>query len=252
MAGAVTDATQVVADTAVGENSKLISDLKARANAMFAEQASSLCFDTQRQLKLLDLASADPAKPQQNQQLIAATSDMLSIYANATCCGKFLSDRNTVCLHLDADGELPGLADIMETSRNASMLLATWEAWHNNVGGRLAPLFTTYVRLANQGAADNGYVPPDLGTYWRAMFEVPNLQQMVTQLYQKVRRGGGGGGEFVEAYSLGSFSVSVDSRPFLSQILPLYTNLHCYVRRKLSKFYGPSVVSRGRQFSFLL
>ncbi|XP_044936818.1 angiotensin-converting enzyme isoform X1 [Mustela putorius furo] len=120
--------------------------------------------------------------------------DMETTYSVASVC-----HANGTCLQLD-----PDLTNFMATSRKYEDLLWAWKSWRDKVGTAILPFFPKYVELANKAARLNGY--EDAGDSWRAMYEMPSLEQDLEQLYQELQ--------------------------------PLYLNLHAYVRRALHRHYG--------------
>lgn len=102
----------------------------------------------------------------------------------------------------------PELKQIMSSSTNSTERLWAWKEWHQGVGRAIRPHFAKYVDLKNKLARLDGY--SDYGDQWRQKYETKDLETKVKQLYQ--------------------------------QIEPLYRQLHAYVRRRLYKIYGPSVI----------
>lgn len=107
-------------------------------------------------------------------------------------------DDPSDCLHLE-----PGLGQIMATSTDWDELVWAWKGFRDAVGIPNKPLFARYVDIANQGARANGY--GDLGDSWRSAYS-EDLEDQVYELY--------------------------------NTILPLYKQLHAYVRRKLNGVHG--------------
>jgi peptidyl-dipeptidase A len=104
---------------------------------------------------------------------------------------------------------LTELSRRLAESRDPRALLEAWTGWHA-VGAEMRDEFTRFVELANEGARDMGFA--DLGALWRSRYDLPpdELAAEVDRLWEQVQ--------------------------------PLYQDLHCYTRGKLSKQYGPSVV----------
>eukprot|EP00057_Strongylocentrotus_purpuratus_P015031 XP_011669505.1 PREDICTED: angiotensin-converting enzyme-like [Strongylocentrotus purpuratus] len=92
---------------------------------------------------------------------------------------------------------------IMATSMDWDELVWAWEGFRDAVGIPNKPLFARYVDIANEGARANGY--DDLGDSWRSAYS-DDLENQVYELY--------------------------------NAILPLYKQLHAYVRRRLNGVYG--------------
>ncbi|XP_041371786.1 uncharacterized protein LOC121385251 [Gigantopelta aegis] len=107
--------------------------------------------------------------------------------------------NQSYCLELD-----PGLTDIMTHSRNEADLKAAWLGWRDATGPKMRSLYEEFVGLSNEGSRQAGN--SDTGDYWRSWYETPTFQQDLERL--------------------------------LEQLKPLYTELHTYVRRKLTDLYG--------------
>ncbi|XP_066520226.1 angiotensin-converting enzyme [Hoplias malabaricus] len=103
----------------------------------------------------------------------------------------------------------PKLKEILAKSRSYKKLLYAWEGWHNKSGVPLRDLYPDFVQLSNKASTMDGF--EDTGAYWRSWYESPTFEKDLENLYQ--------------------------------QILPLYQNLHAFVRRKLYNFYGPRYVN---------
>ncbi len=97
----------------------------------------------------------------------------------------------------------------MGTNRNPEQLAEMWTSWHTNVGGPMRNDYTRMVSIANEGATQLGFA--DVGTMWRSGYDMPadEFTQTMDQMW--------------------------------SEVQPLYTELHTYVRRKLNEKYGDAV-----------
>jgi len=97
----------------------------------------------------------------------------------------------------------------MGTDRNPAELKEMWTTWHDNVGKPMKADYARMVEIANQGAVDLGF--KDVGAMWRAGYDMPadDFAKMMDKLWTQVR--------------------------------PLYEQLHCYTRGKLSAKYGQAV-----------
>jgi len=100
----------------------------------------------------------------------------------------------------------------LETSKDPAALLKTWKTWHDSVGHAERDLFVKYVGLANNGAKAIGF--KDVADLWQANYDMPAEK----------------------------FAPEVDR--LWNQVKPLYTQLHCYTRRKLNQQYGDKVVPK--------
>ncbi len=110
------------------------------------------------------------------------------------------------------DGKPINGSDIEEAMgklRDAEKLKEMWISWHQNVGDPMRDDYTRLVTIANEGAKELGYA--DVGAMWRSGYDM----------------------------SADEFAREMD-RLWL-QVKPLYDQLHCYVRAKLSEHYGAQV-----------
>ena len=117
--------------------------------------------------------------------------------------------KGQVCVGADCK-DLGQLTDILAKSRKPDELLAAWRGWHETVGRQIKPLYERFVGLANEGVKVGGF--DDVSQLWLARYDMPP-------------------GEVV-----------AEADRLWTQVQPLYNDLHCYVRRKLSKKYGAKVV----------
>lgn len=88
--------------------------------------------------------------------------------------------------------------------------LDAWSGWRS-ISRPMRADYATFVELGNAGARGVGFT--DLGDLWRSSYDMPawDFEKEVERLWQQVR--------------------------------PLYEQLHCYVRAKLSEKYGADKVS---------
>nr|WP_239017030.1 M2 family metallopeptidase [Sphingomonas ginkgonis] len=97
----------------------------------------------------------------------------------------------------------------MGTLRDPARTKELWTSWHQNVGRPMRADYIKMVGIANQGAKELGYA--DTGAMWRSQYDMTPEQ----------------------------FSAMYDR--LWSEVKPLYDQLHCYTRAKLSQKYGPAV-----------
>lgn len=107
--------------------------------------------------------------------------------------------------------DLGKLEDIMANSRKPAELLAAWKGWHEATGRSVRDRYVRFVELANNGAKGIGF--DDVGAMWRSGYDMPP----------------------------DDFAAETDR--LWGQVKPLYDQLHCYMRRNLSKKYGSKLVS---------
>ncbi|XP_071946990.1 angiotensin-converting enzyme-like [Antedon mediterranea] len=95
----------------------------------------------------------------------------------------------------------------MATSKDWDERVWAWKGWRDEVGRANRPLYIDYVDLKNEAANILGF--SDTGEQWRAHYETDTIVDDAKALYE--------------------------------EILPLYKQLHAYVRRKLKKVYSENV-----------
>jgi len=105
--------------------------------------------------------------------------------------------------------DITAIERIMASSRDPQELKDVWLGWHK-VGAPMRQRYARFAELSNQGAREIGF--KDVGAMWRSNYDMTPEQftAEVERLWQQVR--------------------------------PLYLSLHTYVRAKLNKQYGSSVV----------
>ncbi|CAL8109844.1 unnamed protein product [Orchesella dallaii] len=131
----------------------------------------------------------------QLSNILTVLSSLQELY-NSQICIRSLHGK---CMRME-----PDLNRFMENTRDESKLREAWISWHQTVGTKVKPLYSSLVRMLNTGAKQAGY--KDMGQCWREETEIGELRQLVTRLYADVKY--------------------------------LYTLLHSFVRHKLEKFYG--------------
>ena len=101
------------------------------------------------------------------------------------------------------------LEEKMGTVRDPADLKEMWSSWHNNVGRPMRTDYARLVEIANQGAKELGYA--DTGAMWRSKYDMQpdEFAAMTDRLWNEVK--------------------------------PLYDQLHCYTRGKLSQKHGAAV-----------
>lgn len=97
----------------------------------------------------------------------------------------------------------------MGTVRDPALLKEMWVSWHDNVGAPMKGDYASYVELMNEGARELGFA--DTGALWRSNYDMEpdEFKALTERLWQEVK--------------------------------PLYDELHCYTRAKLSEQYGEEV-----------
>ncbi|XP_074475581.1 angiotensin-converting enzyme 2 isoform X1 [Sebastes fasciatus] len=172
--------------------------------------------DTEIKLQLISLQDkgSGALSPDKAAHLSKVMSEMSTIYSTATVC---LRDDPLNCQTLE-----PVLEDVMANSQNYVERLHVWEGWRREVGKRMRPLYEDYVDLKNEAAKLNGF--EDYGAYWRYNYET--IEEDVQYKYTR--------DELME-----------DVRSVYKEILPLYKELHAYVRARLTEVYKGHIDSEG-------
>uniref|UniRef100_A0A4W6CJV1 Angiotensin-converting enzyme n=1 Tax=Lates calcarifer TaxID=8187 RepID=A0A4W6CJV1_LATCA len=172
--------------------------------------------DQEIKLQLISLQDKGSGVLSQDKaaHLSKVMSEMSTIYSTATVC---LMDDPFNCQTLE-----PGLEHVMSNSRNYSERLHVWEGWRKEVGKRMRPLYEDYVDLKNEAAILNGF--EDYGAYWRYNYET--IDEDVQYKYTRNQ-------------------LMQDVRSIYKEILPLYQDLHAYVRARLMEVYPGHIDSQG-------
>ncbi|XP_070606753.1 angiotensin-converting enzyme 2 [Erythrolamprus reginae] len=199
------------------ENAKIMHE-KDKMFSNFYEEASKeaskfnmnqITDETIRlQIRLLQNGPTDSST---KDELDNVLRKMSTLYSTGTVCKQ---DDHLNCLPLE-----PGLDDIMENNWDYSERLWAWEGWRADVGKKMRPLYESYVELKNKYARLRGYA--DYGDYWRANYEV----------------------DFPQEFQYRREELITDVETTFKQIMPLYKQLHAYVRRHLYKLYGPELIN---------
>ena len=98
---------------------------------------------------------------------------------------------------------------LMGSTRDPAKLAQMWQSWHETTGRPMRQDYTRMAAIANAGAKELGYA--DTGAMWRSRFDM--TPQQFEAMYDRL----------------------------LSELKPLYDQLHCYTRTKLSQKYGTAV-----------
>ncbi|KAK9873973.1 hypothetical protein WA026_002324 [Henosepilachna vigintioctopunctata] len=158
-----------------------------------------------RHLKLLLIGKRGGLPDEKYNEIYHLISEMKDIYSNVRVCP---FDDNYTNNRIYCDIDLEGVSKIMEKSRNPLELAYIWKEWHDKAGPPMKNKFMRYIELANQAAKINGF--QDAGEEMRYAYEDRNFEDEISESFQRLQ--------------------------------PLYKELFTYVRKKLFKRYGPSVV----------
>ncbi|MGH9689954.1 MAG: M2 family metallopeptidase [Candidatus Acidiferrales bacterium] len=162
----------------------------------------SLPNDVSRKLNLIKLSATIPAP--RDPSLSAELSQIAASLQSDYGKGKWCPDGSS-----GSSLSLNDLENILASSRDPNELLRAWQGWHS-IAPPMRPRYERMVALANQGARESGF--PDVGALWRSNYDMPPE----------------------------AFTVEMDR--LWQQVRPLYVSLHAYVRSRLARQYGPSLV----------
>jgi peptidyl-dipeptidase A len=98
---------------------------------------------------------------------------------------------------------------LMGTLRDPAQLKELWQSWHETTGRPMRQDYARMVEIANAGARELGYA--DTGAMWRSQYDMSPEQ--FSAIYERL----------------------------LTELNPLYVQLHCYVRTKLNQKYGSAI-----------
>lgn len=204
------------------ENSQKLSEQGAVWGAYYSkasEEAQTFPIDQihdleiKLQLMTLQDKGSGALDADKGAHLSKVMSEMNTIYSTATVCKE---NDPFDCQTLE-----PGLEHVMANSRDYFERLHVWEGWRLQTGKRMRPLYEDYVDLKNEASRLNGF--KDYGDYWRW-----NYETIEDGKYKYTRD-----------------ELMADVRNIYKEILPLYTELHAYVRSKLQTTYSGHISSKG-------
>ncbi|XP_046681921.1 angiotensin-converting enzyme-like [Homalodisca vitripennis] len=152
-----------------------------------------------RQLKILTTRGRAALADYDMTKLQHIIQEMKDLYTTTRVCP--YSGQNSPYCDLSL---VPDLTRTLAHSRNYEEQLHVWRSWHNSAA-TLKPKYVAYVDLINKAAQLQGF--RDASEQERAVYEEPNWAQHMAELW--------------------------------SRLVPLYQQLHTYVRRRLHEYYGP-------------
>ena len=201
----ITDAHEAAAAKANGAVNDTYARLIKRART-FEPIASKLDPQSKRMLEVLIYGGGAQPSPDDPKQA-QQLAELAAKMTGVYGKGKVCPDKDPKhCKDLDQ------LSEVLQKSRKPAELLTAWKGWHDEVGHAERPLFTEYVGLANAGAKAVGF--KDVAELWQSGYDMP------------------------------PDAFAADTDRLWEQVKPLYTQLHCYARRKLNKMYGDKVVPK--------
>ncbi len=155
--------------------------------------------DTARQLHLLTISQSLPApNDAEKRRRLAQIAAELEGLYGR---GKYCTDPEDP----ETCRDLQELSNVLAESRDYDDLLEAWNGWRT-ISPPMRSMYQEFVALGNEGAREIGF--DDLGELWRAGYDMTPAE----------------------------FDAEVER--LWEQVAPLYEQLHCYVRAKLSEHYG--------------
>eukprot|EP00064_Thunnus_orientalis_P002998 superscaffoldBa00000235_g3006 len=200
----------------MAEQGKIWSDFYTKTSEESQKFPIDKIKDPQIKLQLISLQDkgSGALSAEKAAYLNKIMSEMNTIYSTATVC---LKDDSLNCQTLE-----PGLEHVMAYSKDYFERLHVWEGWRREVGKRIRPLYEDYVVLKNEAAQLNGF--EDYGAYWRYNYETIENDAQFKYTRDELMQ---------------------DVRSIYKQILPLYKELHAYVRARLMEVYSGHIDSEG-------
>ena len=208
----ITDDTEVISATADEASMEYLSRIIPQSTRYLAVKAPPL---VHRQLERLRFSSslAAPADEKLRAELARLSASMQGDYGKKKYCptkpqGQFAKmlakasvgqPKPETCLSLDQ------LGNILEQSRDEGELREAWLGWHATAAP-MRPKYERYTELGNKGAREIGF--KDMGDMWRSRYDMApdDFEKETERLWQQVK--------------------------------PLYDELHCYTRKRLTQQYG--------------
>jgi peptidyl-dipeptidase A len=176
-----------------------------KASRKFDPILGRLDESTRRQLRLLSFSGQPaPDDPAKAEELAQLGTEMSSLYGKGKVC--------TIVQGKEQCKDIEALSKVLQTTRKPAEALAAWQGWHDNVGRAERQPFARFVELANDGARGVGF--ENVATMWKSAYDMPP----------------------------DAFEAETDR--LYAQLKPLYEQLHCHTRRKLSQKYGEQVVPK--------
>ncbi len=168
--------------------------------------------DTTRALYLLKVSQALPAPGDATKRakLAELAAKLEGMYGKGKWCGKDYVPGKDEKEDKKHCRDLQQLSDVLSKGGKYEDQLDAWEGWHT-ISVDMKPLYEQLVGLSNEGAKEIGF--GNLSELWRAGYDM----------------------------SPADFEKETDR--LWTQVKPLYDDLHCYVRKQLSKKYGANKVS---------
>lgn len=151
------------------------------------------------------------------QSVSQLSSQMTAIYSTSKVCS------NEKCFSLS-----PDLESFMQNEKDYDRLLWAWKSWHDQCGNQIRPIYLDYIDLINENLKKNGKI--------NLAVRKENLCEKKTKtsecFFFKLQE------HWIAEYEMGNareFEGTTDR--LLDEIMPLYRELHGYVRGRLCEIY---------------
>ena len=201
-------AAQWLSSTYINDDSQLLA---AKANERYLTQLNTwigqakrfegqqMSPETARSIQLLKLATAMPA-PTDPAKLQELTQ-IATRMEGMYGEGEYCTGEGDArtCRQL---GELE---DVLRSNRDYDAQLDAWRGWHS-IAPPMRTDYTRFVELVNTGASEMGFT--DAGEMWRS------------------------------GYDMSPVEIAAETDRLWTQVKPLYEQLHCYARTRLTAKYG--------------
>jgi peptidyl-dipeptidase A len=167
--------------------------------------------DTMRILKLLRVSQSlpAPADAKKRTELASTAAKLEGMYGKAKWCGPGYVAGKDAKADEKACKDLGQLSDVLTKGGTYQAQLDAWTGWHET-SKDMRPFYERMVTLSNEGAKEIGF--SDLGELWRS------------------------------GYDMAPADFEKETDRLWEQMKPLYEQLHCFVRSRLSQKYGADKV----------
>jgi peptidyl-dipeptidase A len=202
----ITDDSQAIA--AKFNEESLADQARWVQEAKKFKDVPNLSADTARALTLLTNVSAPaPSDPAKQAELAKLLSKMEANYGSGKWCRKDPAG-NERCLTLQ---EIEKVVNNLDQKAKPDEIAAAWLGWHATAKPIRAD-YKRFVDIVNEGAREMGFA--NAGEVWRG------------------------------GYDMTPHAFAAETERLWGQVKPLYEQLHCYVRGRLNKKYGDSIVPK--------
>ncbi|HSM10471.1 MAG TPA: M2 family metallopeptidase [Lysobacter sp.] len=202
------NAAQWLSSTYINDDSQLLA---AKANERYLTQLNTwigqakrfegqqMSPETARSIQLLKLATAMPA-PTDPAKLQELTQ-IATRMEGMYGEGEYCTGEGEA----KSCRQLGELEDVLRSNRDYDAQLDAWRGWHS-IAPPMRTDYTRFVELVNTGASEMGFT--DAGEMWRS------------------------------GYDMSPVEIAAETDRLWTQVKPLYEQLHCYARTRLTAQYG--------------